>query len=67
MRMGGLREVLGRVAEIGGPAGRRGQGRGVSPAGAGRRGGGRFLTTTGATGNKGEKAVGASLSLLSWL
>ena len=29
--------------------------------------GGRFLTTTGATGNKGEKAVGALLTLLAWL
>jgi hypothetical protein len=29
--------------------------------------GGRFFTTTGATGSKGEEAVGASLTLLSWL
>ena len=50
-----------------GPAGWRGPGKGGSPAGARRRRGGRFLTTTRATGSKGEEAVGASVSLLSWL
>ncbi len=64
---GALLTLLSWLLKSGVPRDGAVRGRDVLPQGRRGAGGGRFLTTTGATGGKGEKAVGALLTLLSWL